>query len=95
MTIEELGSIGELVGAVAVVASLLFVGFELRRSDKTQRIASLQSVIDGCRDRTLMPAFQSQDLVDVVARGLTNFEDLNATERRRFNYYMIEQAFQM
>ena len=95
MTISELGSIGEFVSAIAVVASLIFVGFELRRSDRTQRVASLQTVMDGCRDRTLMPAFKSAELVDLVARGLTSFEDLSATERRRFNYYMIEQTFQM
>jgi hypothetical protein len=35
MTIEQLGSIGESISAVAVVASLIFVGFELRRNDRT------------------------------------------------------------
>ncbi len=42
MNIMELGAIGELVGGVAVVASLLFVGLQVRGSTREQRAASLQ-----------------------------------------------------
>ena len=34
MDIMELGAIGELVGGVAVVGPLLFVGFQVRQSNE-------------------------------------------------------------
>jgi hypothetical protein len=40
MTLEQLGSISEAVGAIAVVVSLLFLGIELRRNTRSVRAAS-------------------------------------------------------
>jgi len=37
MDIIELGAIGELVGGVAVIASLLFVGFQVRQGNRLAR----------------------------------------------------------
>ena len=43
MDILELGAIGELVGALAVVGSLLFVGLQMRQSNRLSRAESVQS----------------------------------------------------
>jgi hypothetical protein len=94
-TAQLLGNIGEFVAAIAVVASLLFVGFQVRQSDRTQRATSLQSVLDGHRDRTFAPLYASEDMADLWARGLTSFDDLSETEKRRFFSFMFEQCFQM
>jgi hypothetical protein len=40
MTIEQIASIGEVIGAVAVVISLVFLAIELRRNTKTMRASS-------------------------------------------------------
>lgn len=94
-TVQLLGNLGEFVAAIAVVASLLFVGFQVRQSDRTQRTTSLQSVLDGHRDRTFAPLYESEDMADLWARGLTSFDDLSETEKRRFFSFMFEQCFQM
>ena len=41
MDIMELGAIGELVGGVAVIASLIYVGLQLRQNTSATRAASL------------------------------------------------------
>ena len=48
MDIMELGAIGELVGGAAVVASLLFVGFQVR-----QRSRAAQQSADNSDSRIL------------------------------------------
>ena len=40
MDIMELGAIGEMIGGVAVIGSLLFVGIQIRTSVKTMRATS-------------------------------------------------------
>ena len=40
MDIMELGAIGELVGGVAVVASLIFVGVQVRQNARSVRHAA-------------------------------------------------------
>ena len=40
MNWEALGAIGELVGAIAVVGTLFYLGFQIRQSNKQQRLES-------------------------------------------------------
>ena len=45
MTLESVYFLSQIVAAVAIVASLLFVGLQLRHSDKTQRALVHQATI--------------------------------------------------
>lgn len=95
MGLEEFYMISQVVAALAVVATLLFVGYQVRQSDLTQRAMSLQSVLDGHRDRTFGRLSEGDGLADLWARGLTSFDDLNDSEKRRYFSFMFEQCFQM
>ena len=44
MDIMELGAVGELVGGVAVIASLLFVGLQVRQSNQQSREAATREL---------------------------------------------------
>ena len=50
MGIVELGASGELVGGVAVVASLLYVGLQVRQGTAATRAASHNEITDSFRD---------------------------------------------
>ncbi len=95
MNWEAIGAIGEMIGALAVFASLLFVGLQIRQSDRTQRAVSLQSVLDGHRDRTFAPLYMTQDVGELWSRGMTSFDELEESDKRRFFAFMFEQCFQM
>ena len=43
----ELGAIGELVGALAVVGSLIFVGLQVRQSNALNRAESIRAFAEG------------------------------------------------
>ncbi len=44
VTLEQLGNIGELVGGIAVVASLHYVGVQLRQNTKITKASVRQSI---------------------------------------------------
>ena len=46
MDIMELGAIGELVGGVAVIASLVYVGLQVRQNTVTMRAASHHAITE-------------------------------------------------
>lgn len=46
MTISELGSIGELIGAVATVATLLYLALQIRANTHQAKYNAINDIID-------------------------------------------------
>jgi hypothetical protein len=95
MTLDQIFSVSQIAAALAVVASLFFVGLQLRQSDRTQRAGSLQSVLDGYRDRTFLPGITSAEVASIWARGLTSIDLLTANERIRFWWILLNEFLHM
>lgn len=91
---DAIGSVGEVIGAAGVIASLLYLSIQIRRSDQTARAESLSSVLDGWRDRAGLQLFVDSDVADLFAKGLTDLDRLDASEKRRFFYLITEHVFQ-
>jgi len=84
MTLEDLGNIGEFVAAVAVLVSLRYLATQLRDNTRSLQAASLQSALDGQRDRSFLPLAQSAGLAELYARCLNGLDNLDETEKLRF-----------
>ena len=52
MNWEALGAIGEIVGAVAVVLSLIFLATQIRQNTRSSRTASYQAAVTSISDLT-------------------------------------------
>ena len=91
MTLNQIYNASQILAAIAVVASLIFVGLQLRQSDRTQRANSLQSVLDGYRDRTFLPGINSGEVMSIWARGLTSLNLLDANDKRRFWFILLNE----
>ena len=50
LTLEGLGNIGELIGGLAVIASLIYLAAQIRQNTKLLRTASRQDIVSGYRD---------------------------------------------
>ena len=94
MNWDAAGAIGEIIGALAVVASLLYLSMQVRRSDQTQRTESVRAVLDGFRERWLVNCFSEGAVADLFAKGLTEFDALDDSEKRRFFYLFTETILQ-
>ena len=61
MTIQELGSIGELIGAIAVLATLIYLSVQVKMSSKTQRAQTHQQMAHD-RAQTLRMMIDNEEL---------------------------------
>jgi hypothetical protein len=84
MTLEQVFFVSQSVAAVGVVASLIFVGLQVRGSAKAVRSATAQAVHENFASWYLSLASNSGGLA-VVLKGFGALEALTAAERAQFN----------
>jgi hypothetical protein len=90
MSWQDLGAIGDLVGGLAVVVSLVYVAYQIRQNSaqiehnsRQLEAATYQQASDAfSRWQTLLA--QDAELADLWRRGLAG-EELGAVERTRFH----------
>ena len=82
MTLSELGAIGELVGGLAVIISLVYVGLQIRQSADASRAATAQAFAKQYSDLNQMIA--DPQLSDIFTRGLGGTATLSIAERASF-----------
>jgi hypothetical protein len=87
MNWEAISAVGEIVGALAVVVTLLFVARELRNSHKALSVSALRDTTAQWNQWSEMMA-TSSDLADIVARGNRAYESLNEAETLRYGAYV-------
>ncbi len=100
MDIMELGAIGELVGGVAVIGSLLYVGLQVRQSNeqatRANQIAQSESSRSVARDfNAIAMVLTDQDFGGVVRRGLTDYYALTKDEQWRLHTWLTSYALHL
>ncbi len=95
MNWDAIGAVGEILGGLGVLGSLIYLATQIRDNTRNLQAASLQSILDGPRDRFFLPLATSGETSDIFARGLNSLDHLDDAERRRFFLLMFEQFFQM
>ena len=83
MNWDAIGAVGEIIGAIAVVASLVFVGFQLRQNTTAMKLASTNDVM-GDLEKKLDQVSGNEVLADLVFRGVPDPDSLSAFDRYRF-----------
>jgi hypothetical protein len=83
MNLSDLASIGSLAGGLAVVVSLLFVGFQLRQNTLAVRAETSQSHAGNWAQITT-PITEYADFARIWRRGLDGLAALTEDERARF-----------
>lgn len=84
MNWEAIGAIAELVGAVGVIASLLYLAGQVRASTRAAAVTSkLEST--GLLNKFIDLLIESPELSDIHMRGVISLESLNKQEYLRFS----------
>ena len=89
MTITELGSLGELVGAGATVATLLYLAIQIRANTKMMNAQSDHARHQLSSQINVVLA-QDPQLAGVFRRGLESFDALEPDEQVQFTFTMAE-----
>jgi len=94
MSIMELGALGEFVGAFAVVATLVYLAFQIRQNTKqlalneqTSRVAAANASATALRVER-RSAYENADLADLWLRGMSDPDDLSESDYYRFRLFM-------
>ncbi len=88
MTLDDLGNIGEFVGAVGVVVSLIYLAAQIRRNTSSVRASTFQEAV---RDIATLSDLLATDaeLSRIWSSGLQDLDALKPDERVRFAAYML------
>ncbi len=91
MSIMELGALGELVGAIAVLVTLIYLTTQLRQNTRAVRAASLQALDKSVTDNIALFA-SSPENAALMQHGRLAHETLSDEEKARF-HLMISVMF--
>ena len=80
MTLAELGSVGELVGAIAVVVTLIILIFQVRGA-RTELSRQMTRDIKRHNNEAFHQLTRNPELADLHVRGQRDFFTLTETER--------------
>lgn len=89
MTIDELGSLGEVVAALATIATLLYLALQIRAS-RLATMADARRTIRSDNAHTVRLLAQDSDLSRVFLDGLSNPGSLNREDAFRFRMLLSD-----
>ncbi len=86
MTLQDLGSIGEFVAAIATLVTLVYLAAQIRQNTRSVRTSAFQ---EASRDLAECIDHLSRDpeLCRIYLAGAQDFESLTRDERLRFSIY--------
>ncbi|MDH4108192.1 MAG: hypothetical protein OEW35_07730 [Gammaproteobacteria bacterium] len=95
MTIQDLGNIGEFVGSIAVLLSLVYLAFQIRNSTEAARTSTYQSVVSDFGELNRAMA-STPGLSSLFVKGMNDFLSLDPDEKARVSqlFFMIFHYFE-
>lgn len=85
MNWDAVGAVAEIIGAVAVVATLLYLAVQIRQANRQDLLGSFQHLYDTTNSFCRMIA-DSEDLAEIVSRGRESYAELSDEDRMRFDH---------
>jgi hypothetical protein len=89
MTVQDLGAIGEFIGGIGVVMTLVYLAVQIRQNTKTVRASTYQAILDSARSDTEL-ILTHPHLERVYRVGRRNFEELTEEERPLFRMLVAQ-----
>ena len=84
MTIQDLGSVGELIAAIATIATLAYLAIQIRQSTTSTRTATYQAIVSTSIE--LGNTFSRDGgFAELYVRGLSDLASLSPAERVRLH----------
>ena len=88
MTIQELGSLGELVAAIATVATLIYLALQIRRNTQATRAGSFHAISDSMNHVNVSVA-QNPELARIWVVGSADRGTLSEQERLQYDNVLL------
>ena len=86
LSLAQVTTLAELFAAVGVIASLIFVAFEIRRNTAQTRQANWGNAAD--RFNAVYAQTDDMELAKLVIKGRQSYHDLSEAEKLSFGHYL-------
>jgi len=86
MTIQDYGAIGEIIGAVAVVVTLIYLALQLRQYNKGLRTSTFHTTMHEFNQINISQLDPS--LAGLLDKGLQDLDSLTQLEKYQFGWIM-------
>lgn len=83
MSLQDWSNLAQVIGALAVVISLVYVGFQVKRNTGAVRSATSQAVHNNYAD-WYMSMVGDAELNRIAIKGLKDYSSLDEIEKARF-----------
>lgn len=86
MTIQEFGTIAEIIAAIATVVALAYLAIQIRQHSTSSRAEAVRGTMDG--NDAMLAVAQDSELTKIYTDGLSDFNSLDAYQQTRFAYIL-------
>ena len=87
-SIKQASKWADIIGAVAVVIGLVFVGLEIRQNTRAQQFSTTQALVS--EYNAAIRSMVEESNACLISRGFENFGDLDGTEALQFSIHMLQ-----
>jgi hypothetical protein len=88
--LDALGNLGDFIGGIAVIVTLIYLAIQVRQNTKALSTASRQAISSGYQE-TNRQMFDN-NIAMAFAKGLNGYSNLPFDERTLFGTYITDQA---
>jgi len=92
MNWDAVGAIAEVLGVIAVVVSLIYVGHQVRQNTLQIRHDNLRASVRGALD-TNWHFHRNSQVFDIFRKGISSFDGLEPKEKAHFHSILVDLAF--
>jgi hypothetical protein len=86
MNWEMLSAIGQLVAAIGVIPSLIYLAVQIREQNKERRCAGI-NILTAQWSELVKTAQESREFATLFLQGMRSFHDLDAPDKLRFSAF--------
>ena len=89
MTLDQLASIGEIIGGVGVVISIIYLAIQIRANTEAERTSTYQSIVSdfGALNNTMA---STPELSHLFVQAMENYHNLSADEKARISQLFFQ-----
>lgn len=88
MSIQDLGSLGELIAAVATLATLIYLALQIRQNTRSSQAVSFHAIYDSMNHVNLS-VIQNSELTRIWLAGIQERSALNSEELHKFDFTLL------
>jgi hypothetical protein len=88
ITLEQMYYMGELIGVIAVIASLIYVGKQLRQNTETMRVNAAHTYVEWFNEM-LSRVMNNREVAELWIKGDSDFDSLDYVDKQRLLQHEI------